>query len=137
MQIPFTPVPLHVQPPLYAVLNRGPNGERNYPLQTFPAVGWFSIVLLTDDDLLDRYRRAEGVAEGKYETVKLDDWKQVLVHLIAGPKMATHVTIDPPERGDWTRFTYPIKSVIADIERLLDSHDDEHDPDGPPRDAAS
>ena len=61
--------------------------------------GRIAIILLTDDDLLERYRRQHGLHGA---TIQFDDEPQLVLYLDDMPTNITHIIIDPGEKSIFT-----------------------------------
>jgi hypothetical protein len=73
--------------------------------------GRVALVLLTDDDLLQRYRREHGFVG---PTIRFENAPQLTLYLNSIPQNITHITIDPSTESTFT-------ASIADLTQKLRS----------------
>jgi hypothetical protein len=74
------------------------------------SISGVGLVVLTDDDLLDRFRRNDAGAVGP--VVRCDSAPQLLLYLDSLPEWVTHVAFDPTETN---------QAVLVDFKTFYDA----------------
>lgn len=80
------------------------------------AEGGVVMPIMTDEDAMDRYRRAKGLPDRG--ALRFDSAAELFQNLCQTPAALTHVTLDPcPDRAP--NLCKPVKDFLNDLEREI------------------